>query len=207
MQIRVIGSNIEVGQSLTSYVEENLAKSVKKYFDKAVNADVHFSKEGQLFKVIITVNEGVKGGITVKSDATAGDVYGCFNEASEKAAKQLRRYKRKIKNYRRRGGGLKSINPDYNALDAMKYILPPFEYGASEETEGESEEESESLEEPIRIVEEKTTLIEELEIDEAVMRMDLANLPALVFINKNNKRLNVVYYRKDGNISWIDPSI
>jgi ribosome-associated translation inhibitor RaiA len=30
MQIRVLGANIEVGQSLTQYVEENLAKVVKK---------------------------------------------------------------------------------------------------------------------------------------------------------------------------------
>ena len=28
-----------------------------------------------------------------------------------------------------------------------------------------------------------------------------------VFTNKQNKRLNVVYHRKDGNISWIDPQV
>jgi len=84
MDIRVIGSNIEIGEALTQYVEENLAKSVKKYFEKAVNAVVHFSKSNQTFKVVITVNEGVKGGINVKSDAEAGDVYGCFNEAAER---------------------------------------------------------------------------------------------------------------------------
>ena len=71
MDIRVIGSNIEIGEALTQYVEENLAKSVKKYFEKAVNAVVHFSKSNQTFKVVITVNEGVKGGINVKSDAEA----------------------------------------------------------------------------------------------------------------------------------------
>lgn len=128
MQIRVIGSNMDIGQSLTQYVEENLAKSIKKYFDKAINAEVHFSKEGNLFKAVVTVNEGVKGGITVKSNAEAGDVYGCFNEAAEKASKQLRRYKRKIKNYRRTGGGLKSVEPNYQAIDSMKYILPPMAY-------------------------------------------------------------------------------
>lgn len=37
------------------------------------------------------------------------------------------------------------------------------------------------------------------------MKMDLSNLPALVFLNSENKRINVVYHRKDGNISWVDP--
>lgn len=195
---------MDIGQSLTNYVEENLAKAVMKYFDKAVNADVHFSKDGHFFKTVLIVNEGVKGGIVVKSDAEAGDVYGCFNEAAEKAAKQLRRYKRKIKNYRRHGGGLKSVEPNYQALDAMKYVLPPLSYNVFEEMENE-EVESEKIDESLNVISEKTTSIEELSVDEAVMKMDLANLPALVFINKKNKRLNVVYHRKDGNISWIDP--
>lgn len=203
MQIRVMGSNIEVGAALTSYVEENLAKAVTKYFDHAINADVHFSKNGTMFKAVIVVNEGVKGGITVKGDSEAGDVYGCFNEASEKVTKQLRRYKRKIKNYRRAaGGGLKSVEPSYKGLDATKYVLPPVAYDVFEEME---REESEELDQSLKIINEKTTEVEELSVDEAIMRMDLADLPALVFINKQNKRINVVYHRKDGNISWIDP--
>ena len=56
-------------------------------------------------------------------------------------------------------------------------------------------------------ISEKNTEIEELAVDQAIMKMDLANLPALVFINSANQRLNVVYHRKDGNISWIDPEI
>jgi ribosomal subunit interface protein len=201
MDIRVTGSNIEVGQALREHVEENLSKSVTKYFEKAVDAVVHFSKSNQMFKVVITVNEGVKGGINVKADAEAGDPYGCFNEASERCAKQLRRYKRRIKNYRHNGGGLKSAEPDYKALNAMKYVLPPVAYNVFEEME---EEESEN--DSVNIVDEKTTDIENLTVEEAIMKMDLQNLPALVFINSKNKRLNVVYHRKDGNISWIDPN-
>ncbi|MBM5782177.1 MAG: ribosome-associated translation inhibitor RaiA [Pelagibacterales bacterium] len=204
MQIRVMGSHIDVGQSLTQYVEENLEKQVKKYFDTAVNAEVHFSKDGHMFKVVITVNEGVKGGIKVKSDAEGGDVYGCFNEAAEKAAKQLRRYKGRIKNYRRVGGGIKSVEPDYKALNATKYVLPPLAYNVFEEME---QEESDEINSSMNVINEKSTDIETLSVEEAVMKMDLQDLPALVFINSKNKRINVVYHRKDGNISWIDPQV
>lgn len=205
MQIRVIGAHTDVGQSLTQYVEENLTKAVKKYFDHAVSAEVHFAKDGHIFKVTLVVNEGVKGGIVVKSDGEAGDAYGAFNEACERSAKQLSRYKRKIKNYRRYGAGLKSLEPNYKALDATKYVLPPLNYDVFAEME--SEEAEEKIDESHKIVAEKTTEIEELSIDEAIMKMDLANLPALVFMNSKNKRINVVYHRKDGNISWIDPQV
>ncbi|MFM7702425.1 MAG: sigma 54 modulation/S30EA ribosomal C-terminal domain-containing protein, partial [Alphaproteobacteria bacterium] len=46
-----------------------------------------------------------------------------------------------------------------------------------------------------------------LTLDEAIMKMDLANLPTLVFINKESGRMNVVYHRRDGLISHIDPQI
>jgi ribosomal subunit interface protein len=205
MDIRVIGSNMDVGEALTSYVEEHINRHVKKYFDKAVFADVHFTKQGDSFYTNIVVNEGVKGGgIVIKSDSSAGDVYGCFNEAMDRAAKQLRRYKRKIKNYRRQQGGLKNLPINEKGYDALKYIVGAVPHPALQEAE---EEELPEIyqEDPLNIITEKTTEIEELSVDQAIMKMDLANLPALVFINQSNKRLNVVYHRKDGNISWIDP--
>lgn len=206
MQIRVIGSNIEVGQSLTEFVKEHLESSVKKYFENAIDSEVHFSKNGQLFKAVITVNEGVKGGISVKSSAEGGDVYACFSEACAKAAKQLRRYKRKIINYRRQATSIKNLEPNYKALDAKKYILPPVSYDIFEEMEGESRDED-LQNQSLNVVNEKITNIEVLKVEEAIMKMDLLDLPALVFINSENNRLNVVYHRRDGNISWIDPEV
>lgn len=203
MQIRVLGAHIDIGQSLTKYVQEHLEKSVTKYFDTAISAEVHVTKNVHLFKINLTVNEGVKGGIIVKADGEAGDAYGAFNEAAERVVKQLRRYKSKIKNYRRKGGGLKSIEPNYQAIDAVKYVLPPLNLDVFADME--SEEAEEKLDNSHKIIAEKTTEIEELSVDEAIMKMDLENLPALIFTNSKNKRINVVYHRKDGNISWIDP--
>jgi hypothetical protein len=85
----------------------------------------------------------------------------------------------------------------------MKYILPPQAFNVFEEMEEETDELAQSL----NVITEKTTDIESLTVNEAIMKMDLADLPALVFINKQNKRINVVYQRKDGNISWIDPMV
>ncbi len=199
MQIQVSGTNMEVGQALTIHAQDNLEREVVKYFENAIEAHVAFAKEGPLLiKASIIVDEGVKGNkLTVKSDAVASDPYVAFSEALEKAAKQLRRYKRKLKNFRRRIPGIKSEAPTRFSIDATKYIIPNEFIQQNEEIEV-SENDS------VKVVAEKTTDIQTLTIDDAVMSMDLANLPALVFINEETGNINVVYHRKDGNISWID---
>jgi len=57
------------------------------------------------------------------------------------------------------------------------------------------------------LIAEKPTIIEKLTVGEAVMKMDLLDVPALLFVNSGNHRLNIVYYRKDGNIAWVDSSV
>jgi ribosomal subunit interface protein len=204
MDIRVVGSNMEIGNSLEKHVRERLEISVKKYFDNAVNANVFFTKNKNSFKANIVVNEGVSN-INIKSDAESGEVYSCFENALEKASKQLRRYKSKIKTYRRSQGGFKSVDIRDQILEIPKYVIPAVPYGLFDEIEEEANLVNQN--ESLKIIEEKTARLEELNTDEAIMKMDLADLPALVFINKANKRVNVVYVRKDGNVSWVDPLI
>lgn len=193
MQISVSGKSLDIGDSLKVYVENRLASSVKKYFDNAIDASVVFSKESHNFKADLVVNEGVANGVFIKSNGQAGDIYASFDQAAERVEKQLRRYKNKLKGrHRKKFNELSKAELDL--LEAKKFVI--------------TEKEEEHLEEdnPI-IIAEKPMRIETLSVSEAVMEMNLQNLPALVFINKLNNRINVVYHRKDGNISWIDPEI
>jgi hypothetical protein len=82
-------------------------------------------------------------------------------------------------------------------IQSRKYVIQ----GDLEHTDDVAEQESGTN--PV-IIAEKPVEIMSLTIKQALMKMDLENLPALVFTNSDSKRLNVVYYRKDGNISWID---
>lgn len=201
MQIRTIGANMEIGDSLNNHVKENLKKEVAKYFGNAIDAQVNFSKDVSDFKVVILINEGVKGGIRVKSNANAGDAYSAFNSAKEKAAKQLRRYKRKLKNHH------KAI--DLKEIDFLDSIYESPKYVISEQIEEDSFD-NENLDvgnenqKTFDVITEKTTDIETLTIDDAIMKMNLADLPALAFVNVESKKLNMVYHRKDGDISLID---
>ncbi len=199
MQVKITGSNIDLGSSIQQYANEQLEKSITKFINKIDTAEVYFGKQSQLFFANIIINEAVKKGITIKASGEAGDIYGAFNEALKKAVTQLRRYKNKLNDYHKES--IKNLEPKY--FSATKYVLPPFPYNVFEEME------QDNTPTPIKhqVVAEKNTTIEELSVDDAIMKMDLANLPALVFINSQNKRLNVVYHRKDGQISLVDPQI
>jgi hypothetical protein len=54
-------------------------------------------------------------------------------------------------------------------------------------------------------VAETETKVQSLSVGEAVMQMELAGAPLLVFRNNSHGGVNVVYMRDDGNIGWIDP--
>ena len=55
------------------------------------------------------------------------------------------------------------------------------------------------------IVAEHTSDIHRRSVGEAVMQLDLAELPVLTFRNGGNGNLNVVYRRPGNHIGWIDP--
>ena len=81
------------------------------------------------------------------------------------------------------------------SIPAQQYTLAP------ESGDDELPEEGQPA-----IIAELPTEIATLSVSEAVMRMDLADAPALMFRNRANGGLNVVYRRPDGNIGWIDPA-
>ena len=51
-----------------------------------------------------------------------------------------------------------------------------------------------------------TTVVHEMTVSDAVMQMDLADQPFIVFRNAKSGQINVVYRRDDGNIGWVDPA-
>lgn len=194
MQIKISGKQVDVGESLRNHVEERLSTNVPKYLDRVTVCDVVISREAHQFRADIVLNTGTHSHLVVKGRADSADAHTAFDGAAEKIEKQLRRYKRRLTDHH------KSNRPDEEPVAAAqsratKYVLA-----------SRAEEEEQSEDAPL-IIAEKSTNVESLTVSEAVMRMDLADLPALMFFNKANGRLNTVYRRADGNISWVDPEL
>ena len=186
MEISVKGKNIDVGDALRGHAEANLAGVVDKYFNHAIDATIVFSREGQDMRVDISVHPGPRG-LVVTSGSEAHDPYVAFDGALERVATQLRRYKRRLSNH-------------HNKAKVSEDMLPAQQYVLQSETEEEPAEDAQPV-----VIAEMQTEIATLTVGEAVMRMDLGELPALMFRNHAHSRLNVIYRRADGNIGWIDP--
>jgi ribosomal subunit interface protein len=187
MQVHISGRHVDLGESFQSHVEARLNEGLSKYLDRVVSVDVVVSKQAHnQFRVDVHANAGTHDGLVLKSQGSAGDIYAAFDESATKVETQLRRYKGRLKDHH-------AAKASGRAYTAKKYVLQP-EDGAELEAKGAP-----------AVVAEKPTNIETLTVSQAVMKMDLADLPALMFFNAGNGRVNVVYRRVDGNISWVDP--
>jgi ribosomal subunit interface protein len=187
MRIQVSGKQIDVGDALRAHVEERLNEAVGKYFDRPVDAVVTFTREGYAFIADSSVH--LPTGMTVQATSRAEDIYACFEGSVDRMEKQLRRYKRRLKDHHR------DRQSPIEAVDAPSYILRGQEDGVDDEPA--------SLQ-PV-IVAETETRVQSMSVGEAVMQMELAGAQLLVFRNDSHGGVNVVYRRDDGNIGWIDP--
>jgi len=188
MQYQISGKQIDIGEALQTHVKTELDAVVKKYAERPTDANVVFSRNAHEFVCEAVVH--LSTGLTAQARGHANDIYAAFDAAGEKMEKQLRRYKRRLK-------------------DHHKDRATPVEHsGASSYILAGSEEEHTSEPETLQpmIVAEMEAKIPSLSVGEAVMQMELAGAPVLVFRNEGHEQVNVVYRREDGNIGWIDPS-
>lgn len=188
MQIKINGQHISIGDSLTGYIEERLQAMVSKYFEHAVSSHVHFVKDGYQIKCDIMVHEGTGRHTITKSEGHCDDIYSSFDIALAKCEKQLRRYRSRLKD-RHHKVKLSEAASDF----ATKYVIQP-----------QRDDEEVDIEQNPIIIAENEFRVEDMTVSEAVMKMDLEHLPAVLFKNTKNGRINVVYYKNDGNIAWVD---
>ncbi|WP_120499475.1 ribosome-associated translation inhibitor RaiA [Roseovarius sp. EL26] len=187
MRYQISGKQIDIGDALQVHVKQELGSIVQKYAERPTDAHVIFSKSASEFVCETIVH--LSTGLTTQAKAHAHDIYAAFDKCCDKMEKQLRRYKRRLKDHHR------DREEPVAHYGASSYIL-------ASESEGQ-ETEPDSLK-PI-IVAEMETKIPSLSVGEAVMQMELAGAPVLIFRNEGKDGLNVVYRREDGNIGWIDP--
>lgn len=188
MRYQISGRQIDIGEALQTYVTNGIGLIAEKYAGRPTEAVVVFSKQAQEFQCEATIH--LSTGLTAQAKARAFEIYSAFDQCSEKLEKQLRRYKRRLKDHHR------DRPQPVEASGGSTYVI------AASGADGENE--PETLQ-PV-IVAEMETKIPSISVGEAVMQMELAEASVLVFRDDKTDGVNVVYRRDDGNIGWIDPS-
>jgi ribosomal subunit interface protein len=188
MDIQVSGHQMDTGAALQEHVEDRLSGIVEKYFSNALSSTVTFGKApAGAFSCDIVCH--VMHGLLLKGHAEAHDAHHALDAAAEKIDKQLRRYKRRLKDRHEQAA--------YAAkLEEAAYTV----FAVSDDPEEEVASDA-----PLIIAETRVD-VPETSVSDAVMLMDLRNTNALFFKNAGTGRHNMVYRRPDGSIGWVEPS-
>ncbi len=186
MQLSIHGKQIDLGDALRTHITDKIEDLNHKYFNRAIESIVTLSPEGSAFtKTHVSIRIGKD--IMVMADAQDTDAYASFDAAAGKVAKQLRRYKKRLRDHHER-------------LEENAFI--PAQHSVIESKDTETEETE--TQEPI-IIADMVTNIQTMSVSEAVMRLNLSGENALLFRNPQHNGLNMVYRRSDGNVGWVDP--
>jgi len=187
MRYQISGKQIDIGEALQTQVKNELGAVIEKYAGRPTDIHVVFSRNAHEYVCEATIH--LSTGITASARAAETEIYPALSSCAEKLDKQLRRYKRRLKDHHR------------DRTQPVELEIVPSYILASDE---HHESEPETLQ-PM-IIAEMETRIPSLSVGEAVMQMELAGSPVLVFRKEGSSGVNVVYRREDGNIGWIDPA-
>lgn len=188
MRYQISGKQIDIGDALQTHVKEELGAVVEKYAQRPTDAQIVFSRNAHEYVCEATVH--LSTGLTAQAKAHATEIYAAFDSCREKMDKQLRRYKRRLKDHHR------ERTQPVELTGASSYILASVE---------DAEDAEPDTLQPM-IIAEMETKVPSLSVGEAVMQMELAGSDLLVFRNEKTGGVNVVHRREDGNVGWIDPS-
>lgn len=176
MQTSVTFKNLDPSDHLKSYVSDKLNR-FDKFLDNPAEASVVLSVEK--FRHIAEIK--ITGDrLQINGKEETNDMYSAIDMVLDKLEIQIKKNKQKVRE--RRGG----------AKDRVKGATPDMRPLTEEDVAGRV---------MIKNIEYKP-----MDVEEAIMQMDLVDDNFLVFTNSRTDSVNVLYRRKDGNFGLIQPT-
>ncbi len=189
MEIRVSGHQVDTGDALRVHVSDRLQGIADKYFSRALSAHVTFGRGPHDNGFVCDIVAHVMQGVILKGSGRAMEAHPSFDDASDKIEKQLRRYKRRLKDHHSANG----VGNGADTAQEAGYTV----FNASDDDEG--------LPDNPPVIAETRVDVPDATVSDAVMMLDLRNTNALLFRNTGSGLYNMVYRRGDGTIGWVEP--
>ena len=171
------GENLEVTEALRDYVVSKLEK-IEKYFqaDQELDARVNLKVyREKTAKVEVTIP---LGSITLRAADVSQDMYGSIDLVTDKIERQIRKNKTKIE---RKNRNKKSTSQLFT--DAV-----------IEEVEAA----------PAKVVRSKQIDLKPMDLEEALLQMDLLGHDFFIYTDVEDNTTNVLYRREDGDVGLLE---
>lgn len=195
MALRVSGKNFNIGESLRQRVLDRIETAAGKYFDGSVSGHVIIDHEGTGYRTDCVLH--LASGVTLQVEGRSHEPYVSVDQAADRLETRLRRYKRRLKDHHNGGARAQKSSPELQELPELIADFTIEAPSGDDPIEGEFH--------PV-VVAEQTHALKVMSVSEAVVDLDLTGAPVLVFRHASTERVNIVYRRADGNISWLDPA-
>lgn len=180
MKFNIRGERIEVTTALRDYVEKKVSK-LEKYFDTPPVSDVNVTlsvvKDVQTAEVMIPMP-----GVMLRAEDRNNDMYAAIDLVVDKLERQIRKHKTKVNRKFRQEGGLRTLFKD-------NFEAPS----------GQSIEEDD-----LEVVRTKRFNLKPMDVEEAILQMNMIGHSFFVFSNMDTEEVNVVYKRDDGKYGLIE---
>ncbi len=178
MNFNIRGENIEITSALRKYVEKKVGR-VEKYFDTPPTSDVKVTMkvEKDVHNVEVTI---IFPNLVLRGEESNVDMYAAIDLVVEKIERQIKKYKTKVNRKFRQNGNIKNL----------------FKESLSNGKEEEDE---------LKVVRTKRFNIKPMDVEEAILQMDMLGHSFFVFSSAETDEMNVVYKRKDGRYGLIEP--
>ena len=177
MQVSVTFRKIDASDTLRSYAEEKLYR-VKKYVEDPIEAHVVLTVEKFRHLAEVTINAN---GLLINGAEETEDMYSAIDMVVDKLESQIKRYRKKLTQRKGDGGAKAQMKMDVMSRESFDEDQAP------------------------QVIKTEQVYAKPMDLDEAVMQMELAKSEFLVFTNSKTKSINVLYRRRDGNYGLIEP--
>lgn len=195
--IDVTGRNVHVTDAMKAYAIEKVRK-VERFSNKII--DIHITMDIQKLehRVEITMHANH---IKIKSHGISNDMYVSVDMAVDRIEKQLKRYLSRLHDHQARQYAIEEVPVDVIKAPSEQDILDEI----NDEIESWKEQGRPNAFAPHAVVHKETKPVKTLTTDEAVMKMELSGDAFLVYRSEENRKVQVIYRRGDGNYGIIQP--
>jgi putative sigma-54 modulation protein len=179
MRMNIRGENLEVTPALREYVDKKLGR-LERYFDTPLSNNVHVTLSVVRDKHVVEVTIPLQG-VLLRAEAKNDDMYASIDLVVDKLERQIRKHKTKVNRKLVRDGDIRNLFVEE---------APAVSYDEEDDYE---------------VVRTKKFTMKPMDVDEAILQMNLIGHNFFVFANMDTEDINVVYRRDDGRYGLIEP--
>ena len=190
--VQVLGRNVLVTPAMKQHAMEKLAK-LEKFQNHIMDIQVTMDIEHLDHKVALIVKFDH---FKIKAEGHSNDMYASIDMAIDRLQKQLRRWKDQIQDHTKKKRSM--VDVEVSILEKPYSDVELFN-----EEIAEANAKREAGFKIGKVTGKKTMKIKELNTQEAIMKIELSSDDFLVYRAEEDKKIRVIYRRKDANYGII----